>query len=65
MGVLAVGGDLHVNLLCALCFYTRDVPEPAITVISGYATCDDHASYFQDFTLSHLITQVSKNEGRG
>lgn len=51
------------TLLCALCFYTRDVPEPAITVIDGYATCDDHASYFQSAELSLMIARVEKARG--
>ena len=46
------GMDFH--LLCCLCYYTRDVPEPAVTVINGYATCDAHAQHFQDAVLQNL-----------
>ena len=55
---------MNPNLLCCVCFYTRDVAEPALTVIAGYAVCEDHAGYIQDATLSRAIAQVKRNEGR-
>lgn len=63
MGGLAVAGDLHVslNLLCALCLPTRDVPEPAVTVIAGYATCDEHADYIHDEEFAWLARIVAAN----
>jgi hypothetical protein len=30
------------NLLCVVCWYVRKRPRPALTVLNGYAVCDDH-----------------------
>jgi hypothetical protein len=29
-------------VICCVCWYVRELPRPADTVLNGYAVCEDH-----------------------
>lgn len=45
------------EMVCALCmFVAEDKPmKPAVTVMNGNATCEDHNGYFQGGAISQAI----------
>lgn len=51
-------------LVCAVCLYVRDgVASPAITVIEGYAVCEDHLGYVaQGTTFATIVRSVRREE---
>jgi len=53
-----------MTLLCAICFYVPDEPHEAVeavTVIGGYAVCEDHLAYVQGEEW-HAILSAAKRE---
>jgi hypothetical protein len=50
-------------LKCGICLYIRTgVAEDAITVIEGYAVCEDHMGYVAQGTRFTAITQAARGE---
>lgn len=56
-----------MTLYCAVCFYTRTgKAEEAVTVIEGYAVCEDHMGYVAQGERFAAIMRAAKsvsNEG--
>lgn len=53
------------DLVCAICLYTKtDTANRAITVIRGYAVCDDHLGYVaQGEEWYYILRAASREEG--
>lgn len=55
-------------LVCAVCMYKPGggKAKTALTVIEGYAVCDDHLGYVaQGQTFYSILTAVQREEGAG
>jgi hypothetical protein len=54
------------DLLCAICLYTKeDTANRAVTVIRGYAVCDDHLGYVAQGEEWFYILRAAKREEAG
>lgn len=51
-------------LVCAVCLYVLDggKAKTALTVIEGYAVCDDHLGYVAQGTTFHSIISAARRE---
>lgn len=54
-----------MTIFCAICMYVPDTPHEAneaVTVIRGYAVCDDHMGYVAQGEEWHAILSTAKRE---
>jgi hypothetical protein len=50
---------------CAICFYVPETPHEAaeaVTIIRGYAVCEDHLGYVAQGTEWHAILSAARRE---
>lgn len=54
-------GGAFIGLHCAVCLYVRTgVALMAVTIIEGYAVCEDHMGYVAQGSRFHAITSAAK-----
>lgn len=52
------------RLVCAVCLYVRTgIAADAVTVVEGYAVCDDHVGYVAQGEQFHSILTAARREG--
>ena len=52
----------RLKLYCVFCYFVRDEPSLAITIMNGQAICDDHSYYTQGGEFTKTLIMVKNDE---